>query len=78
MADERKAFVDRNVCIGCNVCANECPEVFTVKEDPAHANAYKSFPDDNADQKPVEDKVQKAIEMCPVQCISWKQIQIKA
>ncbi|HIK02506.1 TPA: ferredoxin [archaeon] len=78
MPDEQKAFVDRNICIGCSVCSNECPDVFTVTEDPANGNSHKSFPNDSVEQKPIEVKVQKAIDMCPVQCISWKPIQIKA
>ena len=69
----RKAFVDREVCIGCNVCAIECAVVFTVKEDPEHDNSFKSFPDASVDQEPIADKVDKAINMCPVSCISWKE-----
>lgn len=71
----KKAFVDREICIGCNVCSNETSEVFTVKEDPEHDNSFKSFTNDNVDQEPIADKVQKAIDMCPVQCISWKEKQ---
>ena len=68
------AYVDRNICIGCNVCENECPEVFNVKEDSTYgAGVLKSFPNDNVDQAPIEAKVQRAIEFCPVQCISWKE-----
>ena len=71
----RKAFVDREVCIGCNVCAIECAVVFTVKEDPEHDNSFKSFTNDKAEQEPIAEKIQTAIDMCPVQCISWKQKQ---
>lgn len=72
----QKAFVDRNICIGCSVCSNVCPDVFTVKEDPQNNNAYKSFPDDNVEQAPITEAVDKAIGMCPVQCISWKEKQV--
>ena len=75
---ERKAYVDREICIGCKVCANECPEVFTVREAPEYQNAFKSFPDDGVEQKKIADKVQKVIDFCPVQCISWKEKQIAA
>ena len=71
----RKAFVDREICIGCNVCSNESPEVFVVKEDPEHENSFKSFTNDDVEQEPISNKVQKAIDMCPVQCISWKEKQ---
>jgi len=71
----RKAFVDREICIGCNVCSNECPEVFVVKEDPEYDNSFKSFPNNAVEQEPIAAKVQKAIDLCPVQCISWKEKQ---
>ena len=66
------AFVGRDVCIGCNVCQTVCPEVFIVKEDPEHDGMLKSFTNDEVDQVPIEKKVQEAIDMCPVQCISWR------
>jgi ferredoxin len=58
-------FVDHDLCTGCGVCEETCPEVFemnadglaTVK-DPAGAP---------------EEKVQEAINDCPVEAISWKQ-----
>ena len=69
----RKAFVDKDTCIGCTVCNSLCPEVFTVKEDPGYNNDFKSTPDDSVDQLPIENKVQEAIDMCPVQCIHWRE-----
>ena len=69
----RKAFVDREICIGCNVCTETCSQVFTVKESPEHKMDFKSFPNDSVDQEPIADKVDEAISMCPVQCISWKE-----
>ena len=30
-----KATVDQNSCIGCGLCANDCPEVFTMNADKA-------------------------------------------
>lgn len=69
----RKAFVDREICIGCSVCTETCSGVFTVREDTSHGNDFKSFPDDTVDQEPIADKVQEAIHSCPVQCISWKE-----
>ena len=68
----RKAFVDKNICIGCSVCSETCPSVFQVKEDSEYGNDFKSFTDDYVDQQPIETKVQEAIDSCPVQCINWK------
>jgi len=69
----RKAFVDRDICIGCSVCSETCPAVFQVKEDPTHGQDFKSFTNDSVDQEPIAGQVQAAIDSCPVQCISWKE-----
>lgn len=69
----RKAYVDKDICIGCSVCSETCPSVFKVKEDSTHANDFKSFTDDSVDQEPLADTVQQAIDSCPVQCISWQE-----
>ena len=69
----RKAFVDRNTCIGCSVCNHEAPSVFIdIRQDPEHNGDFKSFVDENSDHEAVADKVDEAIAKCPVQCISWK------
>ena len=67
----RKAFVDRDICVGCSVCSTECSEVFYVKQDSEHEGAFKSFTNDNVEQEPLTEKIDIAIKMCPVQCISW-------
>jgi len=69
----RAAFVDKNICIGCKVCKETCPSVFSVKGDPNFDMDFKSFTNDEIDQEPIADKVQEAIDSCPVQCISWKE-----
>ncbi len=69
----KKAFVDKNICIGCSVCSETCPSVFKVKEDSEYGNDFKSFTDDSINQQPIESKVQEAIDSCPVQCISWRE-----
>ncbi|HLD80261.1 MAG TPA: ferredoxin [Candidatus Nanoarchaeia archaeon] len=69
----KKAYVDKDICIGCSVCTDTCPAVFTVKEDPNYAKDFKSFTDDEVDQEPLAGKVQEAIDSCPVQCISWRE-----
>lgn len=72
----RKAFVDKNICIGCSVCKDTCPTVFNVKEDQEFGMDFKSSTDDTVDQEEVAEKVQEAIDTCPVQCISWREKDI--
>ena len=60
------AFVDKDTCIGCESCVNECPEIF--------------FMDDEglAEAKDVElvgdllEKASEAKDVCPVEAISIK------
>lgn len=73
----RKAYVDKDICIGCSVCSETCPSVFKVKEDSTYANDFKSFTDDIVEQEPIADAVQQAIDSCPVQCISWREKEEK-
>lgn len=60
----RKAYVDQDVCISCELCVNMVPEVFRLDAagvaevyDPAGAS---------------EEKIQEAIDNCPVNCIHWE------
>ncbi len=69
----RKAFVDKDICIGCSVCSTECPDVFEVKQDDSRNGDFKSFTNDDIDQEPLVEKIDSAIAKCPVQCISWKE-----
>ena len=73
----KKAFVDKDTCIGCTVCSALAPTVFTVKEDPQYGNEFKSTADEAVDQVPIESAVQEAIDTCPVSCISWREKEEK-
>lgn len=50
-----KAVVDKDLCIGCEVCVNKCPEVFKMGDDAAAA--YK---DNDPVPEELEDKVKEA------------------
>lgn len=58
-----RACVDKDVCIGCGLCTDTCPEVFELKEDKAYVKV---------DEVPanLEDKVKEARDNCPVDAIS--------
>jgi ferredoxin len=59
-----KAIVDTNLCIGCELCADTCPEIFAVLDD--------GFAHSLVDEVPPEeyDCVREAAEICPVEAIT--------
>ncbi len=59
-----KPHIDQDVCIGCQLCVNTVPEVFQMT-DANVAEVYEPF-------GASEDKIQEAIDACPVNCIHWE------
>lgn len=59
-----EAYVDEDECIGCESCAQMCPDVFIMNDD------GKAFvpPDATGD----EACIQEAMDTCPAECIHWK------
>ena len=55
------AHVNEN-CIGCGLCANLCPGVFTMTDEGVAAARDEIFPEQ-------EGMVQEAAESCPVDAI---------
>jgi len=58
-----KAAVDKDLCIGCELCTQTCPGVFKMED--GNAVAYTN-PVPAAD----ENKAKQAADECPVNCIS--------
>jgi ferredoxin len=58
-------IVDKDTCTGCGACTDLCPEVFELGTDDI---AKVTNP-----QGAAEDKIQEAIDGCPVEAISWKE-----
>jgi ferredoxin len=57
--------IDVDECVGCGQCEVICPEVFEVLLDNlAHVIEAESTND-------IKDKIDQAIEECPVSAISW-------
>jgi len=56
--------VDQPECISCGLCAEICPEVFRMNDQDV-SEVY------NPSGAP-EEKIQEAIDSCPVQCIRWE------
>lgn len=58
-----KAFVDKNICIGCGACEGTCPEVFSIDDDGLAVAINVNILDDLA------DSCQEACDGCPVDAI---------
>jgi len=59
-----KAIVDSDLCIGCELCADTCPEVFRMMEDGLSHAIVEPVPEEQY------DCVREAVEICPVAAIS--------
>jgi ferredoxin len=60
----RIPVIDYDACIACGNCEAVCPEVFKVNESLGYAEVI------NPHGAP-EDRIEEAMEQCPVQCITW-------
>jgi ferredoxin len=63
MADH-VAYVAEDECIACGTCEEICPEVFVVNENLGFAQVMNP-------SGALDEKIQEAIDACPVQCIQW-------
>ena len=57
-----KVKVDRDLCTGCELCVDICPDVFEIYEDLSRAKVEEV-------PKDLEDDVREAAEDCPVEAI---------
>ena len=57
-----KATVDADLCTGCELCADTCPEVFEMQDDVAVTIVDESPAE-------AEDTAQEAAESCPAEAI---------
>lgn len=59
-----KASIERDGCISCGLCAENCPEVFRMADDGLAEVYVDEVPEE------VEDAAEEASEGCPVSVIS--------
>eukprot|EP00879_Flechtneria_rotunda_P017836 GHRR01018695.1.p1 GENE.GHRR01018695.1~~GHRR01018695.1.p1 ORF type:complete len:276 (+),score=42.07 GHRR01018695.1:108-935(+) len=63
-----QVFVDELSCIGCRNCTNVCPNSFAIEDDYGRARVMRQGMD-------ARDKLQEAIDTCPVNCIHWVSLE---
>jgi ferredoxin len=61
---KRILYIDQGKCIGCGLCEEIAPKVFTLNDE-----GVSEIIDLNGDE---ESKIQEAINECPAECISWE------
>ncbi len=62
---ERGPIIVEDECIACGACEETCPEVFPVNESLGFAQVINPG-------GASEEKIQEAMEVCPVNCIHWE------
>ena len=58
-----RAVVDKDLCTGCQLCTEVCPDVFEMGEDDLAEAKVNPVPSD------AEDDCREAAEQCPVEAI---------
>ncbi len=61
----RIPVIDADECIACGNCEQVCPEVFRLNEALGHSEVINPG-------GAQEEKIQEAMDQCPVQCIHWQ------
>jgi len=61
---QKAVWVDEAVCIGCRYCANVAANTFVVEPDWGRSRAIRQDGDST-------ERIQEAIDTCPVDCIHW-------
>ena len=59
-----KAIVDRDLCTGCELCVDTCPDVFKIGDDDVAVVIVDEVPPDQA------DPCRQAADDCPVEAIT--------
>ncbi|NQT66786.1 MAG: ferredoxin [Actinobacteria bacterium] len=57
--------IDKDLCTGCGLCEETCPDIFKLNEDEDIAEVIK-----NAYEKSDEECIEEAVESCPTEAIS--------
>jgi len=60
-----KVKIDKELCTGCGLCEETCPDIFKLKEDEDIAEVIK-----NDYEESDEECIEEAVESCPTEAIS--------
>ncbi|MFC1599114.1 ferredoxin [Patescibacteria group bacterium] len=58
-----KPIINQETCIGCGTCEGVCPEVFKLNDGKASVISLEDY-------TPHKEKIQQAVDSCPVQAIT--------
>jgi ferredoxin len=61
---QKAVWVDEAVCIGCRYCAHVATNTFVVEPERGRSRAIRQDGDST-------ERIQEAIDTCPVDCIHW-------
>lgn len=64
----KKKLIIKDNCLGCGTCIALCPAVFELRED---GKAKVKL--ENLDTEELKNKIEEAIEACPVSAIVWEE-----
>ncbi len=68
----RIPVVDQEACIGCEACTQICPEVFRMEESGSEEHHHEHTAEVYNPTGASEEKIEKAMDSCPVACIYWQ------
>ena len=60
----KRVYIEFIECVGCEACVELCPDVFRMNEDGDRAEVI--MPEGGP-----EECIEKAINICPADCIHW-------
>jgi ferredoxin len=74
MAGSVKVTIDREECISCGACYDNCPEFFEENQDDAYSQVVAEYrvggnPGEGAAPAELEDCVRSGADACPVEII---------
>jgi len=61
---EKAVWVDESICIGCRYCAHVATNTFVIEQNLGRSRAIRQDGD-------TTERIQEAIDTCPVNCIHW-------